>query len=168
MASALGAVLLWTTPVTAEGITPAGLRTLMGVARLAAADFADLPVPHDNLPAILFSSAATIDRLVYGDREHDGATVLAAYHLPSQTIFLLDDWTGEDPLEQSILLHELVHHMQSAAGLKYQCSGLRERVAYEAQRNFLASQDIDLFEALDIDRLFYVVVTNCAFMRLRQ
>lgn len=165
MASALGAVLLWVTPVTAEGITPAGLRSMMGIARLAAADFADLPVPYDNLPAIHFAPPDAINRLVYGDREHDGTTVLAAYHSSSQTIFLSDDWTGDEVVDRSILLHELIHHMQAAAGLEYSCSGLRERVAYEAQRKFLESQDVDIFEALGIDRLFYAVVTNCAFFQ---
>ena len=54
--------------------------------------------------------------------------IVAVYSDEAQTIFLPEGWTGTTPAELSILVHELVHHVQNAAGLKYACPQEREKV----------------------------------------
>lgn len=50
--------------------------------------------------------------------EHDGkamqlgGTLRGLYDAESATIYLVRPWFGDDPYDQSVLLHELVHHRQ--------------------------------------------------------
>ena len=41
--------------------------------------------------------------------------VVALYNVKSKTIFLPDDWIGKSPADQSVLVHEMVHHLQNVA-----------------------------------------------------
>ena len=164
----LGAVfLLAACAARTGGITPSGLRALMETASRAVAGIDDLPVP-DLLPAIQFLPNDFITEVVFGDnRDNATGQALAAYHISSRTILLNDSWAGETFVDQSVLMHELVHHMQRMAGKEYICPGLSERTAYEAQRIFLESHGLDMFEVMEISKLFYMIVTNCAFPEVR-
>ena len=52
--------------------------------------------------------------------------VVAVYHDATRTIFLSDAWTGASPADLSVLVHEMVHHLQNLAGLRYECPAARE------------------------------------------
>ena len=55
--------------------------------------------------------------------------VVALYDDRTNTIYLSDKWTGRTPAELSVLVHEMVHHLQSKAGLVYECPADRAKLA---------------------------------------
>ena len=55
--------------------------------------------------------------------------VVALYDDRTRTIYLSDKWTGRTPAELSVLVHEMVHHLQNQAGTTYECPAGRERLA---------------------------------------
>ena len=85
--------------------------------------------------------------------------VVAVYDDATGTIYLPETWTGRSASEQSLLVHEMVHHLQNLAGLKYACGGAREKPAYLAQRKWLEVHDLDLEKEFDVD-LFTIVARS--------
>src|SRR5262245_46738442 len=65
-----------------------------------------------------------------------GQTV-AVYDSSRATIMLPTGWTGSTPAELSVVVHEVVHHLQKAANLTYECPAAREELAYAAQEKWL-------------------------------
>ena len=88
--------------------------------------------------------------------------VVAVYNDATRTIFLAQGWIGVTPAEVSILVHEMVHHLQNLGGLKYECPAARERLAYNAQNEWLQQFGLDLETAFDVDRLTVLVSSTCA------
>jgi hypothetical protein len=126
----------------------------------------------ERLPAVSFAPAVHMLALRHRDLHHPGpglesgdaaAGVVAVYDDSSRTIYLLDGWTGETPAEFSVLVHEMVHHLQNAAGQKFACPAEREKLAFEAQEAFLAHYKLDLESTFGIDPLTRLVRTSCAF-----
>jgi hypothetical protein len=66
----------------------------------------------------------------------DGQRSTVAIYIDSErTLYLPKGWNGHSPAELSILVHELVHHLQSLGGKKFECPQAREEIAYDAQRS---------------------------------
>lgn len=87
--------------------------------------------------------------------------VVALYNDLTKTIFLSDTWTGTTPAEMSVLVHEMVHHLQNVAGLKYDCPAAREKPAYLAQDRWLQQYGLDLETEFQIDKFTLVVSSAC-------
>jgi hypothetical protein len=47
----------------------------------------------------------------------------AVYDDRTRTIFLPDTWTGETPADLSVLVHEMVHHLQNSAAYEVRVLG---------------------------------------------
>lgn len=102
---------------------------------------AGYPIP-DRLPEIHVVPPAEIQRLLC--KGHCG---IKAFYLPDKGIFVSDtaDPAG-DVLGRSILLHELVHHVQHVTGKFDRVSNAcerwysKEREAYEVQNAYLREQ----------------------------
>jgi hypothetical protein len=106
--------------------------------------------------------SSTSGSAAIGDpRPRPGREVAALYDDKTRTIFLPEGWTGETPAERSMLVHELVHHLQNAAGAKFECSAAREKAAYVAQERWLREQGTSLVEALGVDPATLLVRTKC-------
>jgi hypothetical protein len=80
-----------------------------------------------------------------------------------RTIYLPKTWTGDTPVELSILVHEMVHHLQNLAGMTFACPGAREKLAYAAQKDWLALFGHDLFTEFETDAFTLLVRTECGF-----
>jgi hypothetical protein len=93
-----------------------------------------------------------------GERE-----VNAFYDDEMKTIYLPEGWTGSTPQEQSLLIHEMVHHLQSLGKLKYDCPQAREQVAYAAQEKWLGQSGRSLAGEFRIDPLTLAVSTRCIY-----
>jgi hypothetical protein len=50
---------------------------------------------------------------------------VAVYDDRTKTVFLPDTWTGATPADLSVLVHEMVHHLQNSAHMKYDHPGAR-------------------------------------------
>jgi hypothetical protein len=135
----------------------------------------DLPVLSE-MPRIEFAPAARIAAMRSGqllalqpsgaprtDRSTTDTSrgVVAMYNDRTQTIYLPDGWTSASPTDQSILVHEMVHHLQLRAQLKYGCAEEREKLAYEAQDKWLALFGKNLGEEFGLDPFTVLAKTLC-------
>lgn len=87
--------------------------------------------------------------------------VVAVYDDSTAIIYLSERWSGASAAEQSVLVHEMVHHLQNRAGLKYHCAGARERPAYIAQKQWLETHGLDLEQEFQVDMFTVVGLGMC-------
>jgi hypothetical protein len=133
--------------------------------------------PIDAPPAVAFATRAAMAAIRHRDLrdnrstsqaaiDHGGSphasTVVAIYDDVARTIYLPETWTGSTPTELSILVHEMVHHLQNLAGMTFACHEERERLAYAAQRDWLTLFGHDLFTDFDTDAFTLMARTHCA------
>lgn len=103
------------------------------------------------------------ETLILGDPSASNRfdNVVAFYENASQTIFLREGWTGTTAADVSVLVHEMVHHLQSMAGTKYACPAAAEKLAYAAQRKWLEQVGRDFFVEFGTDQMTLLVRTTC-------
>jgi hypothetical protein len=138
-----------------------------------------LPANYD-LPRVAFVTSETMHAVRYkgagagkgGSPSLQPGTKIGSEQLPeleaiyddkTRTIYLEGDWSGKTPAELSVLVHEMVHHLQHAADLKYACAAEREKAAYAAQRRWLALYGLDLEDEFKLDPMTLLVRTNCLY-----
>jgi hypothetical protein len=126
----------------------------------------------DRPPRIEFASPIRINALRYrglikGQTSQDlalpnsaGQTV-AIYVDKTFTIYLPSGWTGTTPAETSMLVHEMVHHIQNVARIKHDCPQAREKVAYAAQERWLRRFDRSLESEFEVDPFTVLARTLC-------
>ncbi len=68
-----------------------------------------------------------------------------------------------DPRDVSVLVHEMVHHLQNVGGQKFDCPEAREKTAYEAQERWLAMFGLSLQDELNIDPFTVLVKGMCKY-----
>jgi hypothetical protein len=87
--------------------------------------------------------------------------VIAVYDTRSRTIVLPAGWTGGTPADLSVLVHEMVHHLQTEAGRRFACPREREQAAFAAQERWLELFGSSLEREFQIDPMFLLVATHC-------
>jgi Domain of unknown function (DUF6647) len=120
-------------------------------------------VPPARIAAFRYRGFAR-PQIAAGDNQamHDaGREIVAVYDDATRTIYLPEGWSGTTPAELSVLVHELVHHLQNGAQLKYECPQARETVAYAAQERWLGLYDRSLLSEFEIDPFTLLVRTRC-------
>lgn len=95
-------------------------------------------------------------RIPQGQRE-----VVAAYDDLSQTILLPIGWSGNSPTELSILVHEMVHHLQSEAKTHFACPAAAEFQAYSAQDKWLQLFGRSLAGDFEVDTFTMLAASLC-------
>lgn len=86
----------------------------------------------------------------------------ALYGRSTHTLYLLEDWSPLDIRDQSILLHELVHHLQSMNQIPVSCPAQYNGLAYEVQIVWLREHGIsDPFDFLGISPAEIFVQSLC-------
>lgn len=128
-----------------------------------------LPADHEHPRVELVAPAAmlevqtkrALERPGAEESEADSPDVSAIYDDLSETIYLPHGWSGIKPAEQSLLVHELVHHLQKVAGLRYDCPAAREKLAYVAQSQWLKLFGRTLEGEFGLDPMTILVRTNC-------
>jgi hypothetical protein len=130
---------------------------------------AQFSLPVQQHPVIKLVPAKEIVALRYnsilgpGRSAEDQNETVAIYHDPTQTIYLAHNWNGSTPAEQSILVHEMVHHFQNLLRLRYECSQAREELAYHAQNRWLGLFGSNLATDFDIDGFSLLAKTKCFY-----
>jgi hypothetical protein len=125
---------------------------------------------HDH-PAIEYVPQTELARLRFKSLLREGSSsdgivtrdVVALYNHDTKTIFLSDEWTGADPKELSVLVHEMVHHLQNVGNLKYECPAAREKLAYQAQDAWLKLYGGDLQHDFDVDLFTVMISSACIY-----
>jgi hypothetical protein len=90
-----------------------------------------------------------------------GRDIVAVYDDAKRTIYLPEGWSGVTPVEQSLLVHEMVHHLQNLGNLKYACSEAREKLAFAAQEQWLRIFGASLASEFDLDPFTLLVRASC-------
>jgi hypothetical protein len=90
-----------------------------------------------------------------------GRDIVAVYDDAKRTIYLPEGWSGVTPAEQSLLVHEMVHHLQNLGNLKYECPEAREKLAFVAQEQWLELFDHTLASEFELDPFTLLVRTSC-------
>ncbi|WP_347404092.1 DUF6647 family protein [Mesorhizobium sp. WSM4976] len=62
-----------------------------------------------------------------------------------------------------MLVHEMVHYLQNAGGLKFACPAEREQMAYNAQERWLQLFGRSLEAGFVLDPFTVLVRTNCPY-----
>jgi hypothetical protein len=135
--------------------------------------------PVGGLPRLAFASPAKINSLRYSQLVGAAAgwaiatrdmpvaaaqpSTVAIYMQTENAIYLPDDWTGSTPAEISVLVHEMMHHMQYAGGLTYECPQAREKLAFAAQEKWLGLFGRDLAGEFELDPFTVLVRSTCAY-----
>jgi hypothetical protein len=127
----------------------------------------DLPVPREA-PHIEFIQPASMAQIRYrGSGANQampldmGRDIVAVYDDANRTIYLPEGWGGVTPAEQSLLVHEMVHHLQNVGNLKYECPQAREKLAFAAQEQWLELFDHTLASEFELDPFTLLVRTSC-------
>ena len=93
----------------------------------------------------------------------DPRDTVAVYDDPNRTIYLPLTWTGGTAADLSMLVHEMVHHLQNIGGIRYECPAAREELAYRAQDQWLRLFGQSLEHTFGIDKFTLKVSTSCGF-----
>jgi hypothetical protein len=124
-----------------------------------------------NHPSIKFASAAEMIALTNKKQLQStdvsasevSSDIVSLYNNASKTIYLRNGWTGKTPAELSILVHEMVHHLQNIGQLKFACLEEREELAYKAQDSWLHLFGRDLERDFQMDPFSIVVKSKCPY-----
>lgn len=139
---------------------------------------ANTSLPADyHLPRIRYASPMEIMYLRYGalgpdekqkivalqkslpaDQRH---SVVSVYDDKKHEIVLPIGWRAANPADQSVLVHEMVHHLQYSAQMKFNCPQEREAVAYKAQEQWLRLFGKSLESEFGLDGFTILVNSNC-------
>ena len=129
--------------------------------------------PTVTLPQVKYVSAANIAERRYraflgaagpaASAPDAGRTTVAVYDPTEATIYLLDNWTRSTPADVSVLVHEVVHHLQHMAKTKFECPQAREQLAYAAQQRWLGLFDRNLEDEFQLDPFTLLVTTRCMY-----
>ncbi len=162
--------------IAADFTTPEGSQPLLeAIARWLAANF-DLPLilvpprivfePPSAIAALAFKMALP-EQVSYAGNVGSDATqerhddIVAIYGDADSTIHLSERWSGRTPAELSILVHEMVHHIQHLGRIGHACREAREKVAFNAQNRWLQLFGRDLAAEFGIDPFTLLVNTTC-------
>ncbi|MBI3515611.1 MAG: hypothetical protein HY060_16365 [Proteobacteria bacterium] len=88
--------------------------------------------------------------------------LLAFYDEDARTIHLARDWDETDPIDQSVLLHALLHHVQAGAAVPDRSHGAREAEAYRLQALWLSQRGIDFYFAFGVSPSLIARLGLCA------
>lgn len=137
-----------------------GLATTDELPRVEIVSPAKMAEVRYNRLALIRSARPAVEagRTAPHDLGHD---VHAIYDDLGRTIYLHEQWTGASPAQTSLLVHEMVHHLQNVAGEKFMCAQEREKDAYRAQRAWLAQFGRTLEDEFGLDPMTVLVRTNC-------
>jgi hypothetical protein len=136
----------------------------------------DLPANYE-LPTIHYASPSEITYFRYGafsptDKEKVAASqqalpaelrnsTVAVYDHKNRAIILPTGWTAITPAEQSMVVHEMVHHLQYVAQFKFACPQEAESAAYKAQNKWLQLFGKSLESEFSLDGFTILANSNC-------
>ena len=87
--------------------------------------------------------------------------LIAIYDFERRVVYLPQGWTGTSPAESSVLVHEMVHHLQNVGAMHFNCPEEREHMAYDAQEKWLGLMGRSLETDFQLDRFTLLVKTRC-------
>jgi hypothetical protein len=99
--------------------------------------------PAAGMPPIKITSFARLRELSGLSSDAEWIRPAAFYWKSEHLIYLADSWNKDDLVDQSILVHELVHHLEIEDHIQFACWGRYEAQAYELQIQWLRAQGVN-------------------------
>ena len=90
-----------------------------------------------------------------------GDDLVAVYDDRSRTIYLPANWSASSPADVSVLVHEMVHHLQRFDDEIFACAEAREKPAYKAQADWLNLIGKSLEQEFELDAMSLLFLTKC-------
>ena len=87
--------------------------------------------------------------------------LMSFYSTERKAIYLPRGWTGETPAQLSILVHELVHHLQNLSHATFACPAAEDELPYEAQEKWLNIFGRSLSSEFGLERTSVLLATKC-------
>jgi hypothetical protein len=113
-------------------------------------------------PSVDLLPKEQISERAYGRNWRPGDDVRGLYDGDSGTVYLLDGWNAADLRSRSVLLHELVHHVQAFHRISYECSARREHEAYDLTVKWLRQQGVtNPYAVMDTDEYTIIATSAC-------
>jgi hypothetical protein len=123
---------------------------------------ANFSLSHAKIPALVSVPPKALVEMRYGSTANVAiGEILAVYDQAGPTIYLSSEWSGGSPAEVSVVVHEMVHHLQSAAGVIFACPNAREELAYRAQDAWLGLFGESLESAFGLDEATLKILAVC-------
>ena len=122
----------------------------------------DLPEKYAH-PEVRLVPAQALAMMHLGHEGTDGGLHIEAVYDPrGRVMYLSDTWTNRTPAGLSILVHEMVHHLQTFEHQRsYQCPEEREEPAYAAQQKWLGLFGRGFEQEFEINPLMLKMLTSC-------
>jgi hypothetical protein len=98
--------------------------------------------PAADIPPIKTASFARLRELSGLSSDAEWIQRAAFYSKSEHLMYLAESWNKDDLVDRSILVHELVHHLQMANHIQLACWGRYEAQAYELQIQWLHTQGV--------------------------
>jgi hypothetical protein len=155
--TAIALCLAGVAPAAAEPLQPPPL--LDTIALWLEINF-DLPAAQKH-PRLATLPAAELVEMRYGSESSVSPGEVVAVYDDNGTIYFTEGWTGDSPAQLSVLVHEMVHHLQISADMRFACPGEREAVAYRAQEAWLELFGMNLETTFGIDPAMMLFATVC-------
>ena len=89
---------------------------------------------------------------------------LALYNHKEKLVLLDITFDIETIHDQSVILHELVHHLQNYANKPFEkgCRGHLEKEAYDLHNKWLKEKyNMNVYDVIGINELFLILLTSC-------
>jgi hypothetical protein len=97
---------------------------------------------------------------VFGKEMASDLNVEALHSNKDHIVYLLESWRPGNLRDRSILLHELVHHLQYLNNVKTVCHAEEERQAYDLQIKWLREHGVDdPLGLIGVNRLFLYLLS---------
>ncbi len=114
-------------------------------------------------PTICYVTNVQLDEMAYGrDKTSNHLKINALYAPGSHTVYLSENWNPNELRDRSLLLHELVHHLQALNNVEAPCLAKNELQAFQLQLAWLREQGIqDPYKFLDTDELTIRLFSHC-------
>lgn len=98
---------------------------------------------HAVAPIVRLVSNAQLKTLYFGRGfEPEGIQMHSLYSREDHIVYLIDTWKSDNPFDRSLLVHELVHHLQMLNNVRTACPEEYEEQAYHLQIEWLREQGI--------------------------
>lgn len=125
------------------------------------ADQTDLKAPEP--PLIVLLPYEQMTKMYFGDMQTSGSFQLRGfYDSRTTTIYLPNTWDPNDLRDQSILLHELVHHVQRSNHVRAPCPTALEQQALDLQAAWLSDQGVsEPYEFIGTDLFTVQILFAC-------
>ncbi|MDW3223905.1 MAG: DUF6647 family protein [Paracoccaceae bacterium] len=118
-------------------------------------------ITHNEMIEMQVSGLEAEDATDFRKTVEQGHRIVAFYDDQSRTIYLPRNWSASSPADVSVVVHEMVHHLQNVGNIPQECKEGRERPAYEAQAQWLELVGTTLEDEFELDAITLHLLTRC-------